>query len=636
MSIDSHRSPGAGPGSGPGSRPDRFPLRLALTYGVVAAAWITISSTLVPNVAPAGLAAVVEVAKGVLFVMVTASLLYLLAWRFVRGRRRTEEALLASQARHRLLTTAVEQAAEVVFITNPDGSIVYVNPAFERTYDYRRDEVLGMNPRLLRSGRHGQPFYQAMWATITAGETWSGRLTNRRRNGGLVESEAVISPVRDDDGRIASFISIQRDVTHELEIEQELEREARLRADLIEALDRLRALDGLDDIAAGICEEALALPEVDMAAVLSFTTPGVAMPIAVRVPPGIPIAPGHPLSPVRAAYLRERASRGPWFETWTPGSAQGALGEALSGAGVQGLAFAPLRSGRRLLGLVAVASATPGGAADLARHLPQITEFASAAGALLTPGLEADRRLGEVRDRILATVADRTFHPVFQPLIELGNQRVIGYEALTRFHDGIRPDHWFRNAQAVGLGIELELGCLRSALEAATRLPPDRLLGLNVSPELILAREPLRDLLAAARAGRRLVLEVTEHVAVDDYAALREALGTIGPNVELAVDDAGAGFASLRHIVELAPHFVKLDIGLVRDVDRDPARQALIAGMRHFAREIGCRLVGEGVETEAEAATLRKLEVDLAQGYLYGRPVPVDELAEPVAWGDRA
>lgn len=624
MSIDSRRAPDAGPGS----RPDRFPLRLALTYGVVAAAWITISSTLVPNVAPPGMEAIVEVAKGVLFVMVTASLLYALSWRFVRGRRTTEESLLASEARQRLLATAVEQAAEVVVITDPDGSIVYVNPAFERTYGYRRDEVLGLNPRLLRSGRHGKPFYRAMWATITAGETWSGRLTNRRRDGGLVESDAVISPVHDDHGRLANFIGIQRDITHELEVEQELEREARLRTGLIEALDRLRALDGLDDIAAGICEEALALPEVEMAAVLSFTTPGVAMPIAVRVPPGIPLAPGQPLSPVRTAYLRERASRGPWFETWTPASAQGPLGEALSVAGVQGLAFAPVRSGRRLLGLVAVASTTPGGAADLARHLPQITEFASAAGTLLTPGLEADRRLGEVRDQVLATIAARAFRPVFQPVVELGDGRVVGYEALTRFHDGTRPDHWFRNAQAVGLGTDLELACLHSALEAAARLPVDRALGLNVSPELILAREPLRDLLVGARAGRAIVVEVTEHVAIDDYQALREALAAIGSNVTLAVDDAGAGFASLRHIVELAPQFVKLDIGLVRDVDRDPARQALIAGMRHFAREIGCKLIGEGVETEAEAATLRRLGVDLAQGYLHGRPVPVDELAE--------
>ena len=624
MPIDSHRRPG----SKPGSRPDRFPLHLALTYGVVATGWIATSSTLVTDLAPPGMTAFAEVTKGLLFVMVTASLLYVLAWRFAHQRRRAEEALVASESRYRLLATAVEQAAESITITDPDGSIVYVNPAFERVYGYRRDEVTGMNPRLLRSGRHGQSFYGAMWATITAGRTWSGRLTNRGKNGSLTEHETVISPVRDDDGRIVNFIGIQRDVTHELEIERELERETRLRSDLIEALDRLRALDGLDEIAAGICEEALALPEVDMAAVVSFTTPGVAVPIAVRVPPGVSIAPGQPLSPSRATSLRERGSRGPWFEAWAPDDDQDAFGTALTEAGVQALAFAPLRSGRRLLGLIAVGSSTPSGAADLARHLPQITEFASAAGALLTPGLEADRRLGEVRDRVLATIAGQAFHPVFQPVVELASRRVVGYEALTRFHDGTRPDHWFRDAQAVGLGIDLELACLRSACAAAGRLPGNRWLGLNGSPELILARQPLRELLGGA--GRPIMLEVTEHVPVDDYETLRQAWSAIGTNVQLCVDDAGAGFASFRHIVELRPSYVKLDIGLVRGVDRDPARQALIAGMRYFALKTGCQLIAEGVETEAEAATLRSLAIDLGQGYLFARPVPLDELAEPV------
>ncbi len=746
MSIDSHQPPR----SGTGPRPDRFPLRLALTYGAVAALWIATSSTLASDLAPPGMLAFVEVVKGVLFVMVTASLLYVLAWRFVHQRRRSEEALVTSESRFRLLAerspdliyryrllpdrgfehvspaalemtgytpeehyadpdlglklvhpedlalleatcsgavepatpivlrwrrkdgsilwteqrnvqirdasgnviaiegvardvtarrtaeveraqpaTAVEQAAESIIITDPDGSIAYVNPAFERIYGYRRDEVASMNPRLLKSGRHGEPFYRAMWATITGGRTWSGRLTNRCKDGSLSEHETVISPVRDDDGRIVNFIGIQRDVTRELEIERELERETRLRSDLIEALDRLRALDGLDEIAAGICEEALALPEVDMAAVVSFTTPGVAVPIAVRVPPGVSIAAGQPIAPIRAADLRDRASRGPWFETWAPGDDQGAFGTALAEAGVQALAFAPLRSGRRLLGLIAVASSSPSGAADLARHLPQITEFASAAGALLTPGLEADRRLGEVRDRVLATIAGRAFHPVFQPVVELAGGRIVGYEALTRFHDGTRPDHWFRDAHAVGLGIDLELACLHSAREAAEGLPARRWLGLNTSPELILAHHPLGDLLAGT--GRPVMLEVTEHAAVDDYEALRQAWSAIGGDVHLCVDDAGAGFASLRHIVELRPEYVKLDIGLVRNIDRDPARQSLIAGMRYFALKTGCQLIAEGVETEAEAATLRSLAIDLGQGYLFARPVPLDELEDPVA-----
>jgi EAL domain-containing protein (putative c-di-GMP-specific phosphodiesterase class I) len=92
------------------------------------------------------------------------------------------------------------------------------------------------------------------------------------------------------------------------------------------------------------------------------------------------------------------------------------------------------------------------------------------------------------------------------------------------------------------------------------------------------------------------------------------------------VDDAGASFASLRHILELDPAFVKLDISLIRGIDRDPAKQGLVAGMRHFARTTKCRIIAEGVESEAEAQTLTELDVRLVQGYLFGRPAPLAPL----------
>jgi EAL domain-containing protein (putative c-di-GMP-specific phosphodiesterase class I) len=119
-----------------------------------------------------------------------------------------------------------------------------------------------------------------------------------------------------------------------------------------------------------------------------------------------------------------------------------------------------------------------------------------------------------------------------------------------------------------------------------------------------------------------VICEITEHVAIEDYPAIRSALERLA-GIRVAVDDAGAGFASFRHILELRPSFVKLDRSLVAGIDGDPVRQALIAGMRHFALAAGCFLVAEGIETEAELATLRELEVPLGQGYLLGRAEPV-------------
>ena len=117
-------------------------------------------------------------------------------------------------------------------------------------------------------------------------------------------------------------------------------------------------------------------------------------------------------------------------------------------------------------------------------------------------------------------------------------------------------------------------------------------------------------------------VEITEHAAIADYALFHATVADLRPRVELAVDDAGAGFASLRHILELRPDFVKVDRSIVAGLDADPARQALIVGLSHFVGAIHCRLIAEGIETEAERATLQTLDIRLGQGYLLGRPLP--------------
>jgi EAL domain-containing protein (putative c-di-GMP-specific phosphodiesterase class I) len=125
------------------------------------------------------------------------------------------------------------------------------------------------------------------------------------------------------------------------------------------------------------------------------------------------------------------------------------------------------------------------------------------------------------------------------------------------------------------------------------------------------------------------VLEVTEHAAIADYPAFRLAMSALGPKVKFAVDDAGVGFASLRHVLELHPAFVKLDRSLVTGLESDQARQAMIVGLKHFAGATGCRLIAEGVETEAELGELRRLEVDLGQGYFLGLPLPINDIVQP-------
>jgi len=216
---------------------------------------------------------------------------------------------------------------------------------------------------------------------------------------------------------------------------------------------------------------------------------------------------------------------------------------------------------------------------------------------------------------------------VFQPVVDLRDGRTIGYEALARFDDEpIRgPDHWFAEAEEVALGRELEIRSVKTALSYLPRLAPDQLLGINLSPATILTE--WRAGLGADVPWERVVVELTEHVVIEDYQSIQRALESFRKlGAGLSVDDTGAGFASLRHILDLAPDYVKLDISLCRGIDRDPARRALVSAMVAFTRETNCVLVAEGVETHEEQSTLSDLGVNLAQGYLLGRPAQLPGL----------
>ena len=224
------------------------------------------------------------------------------------------------------------------------------------------------------------------------------------------------------------------------------------------------------------------------------------------------------------------------------------------------------------------------------------------------------------RARLRRVLSAREYRPVFQPIVELAGRTAIGFEALTRFQDGTPPDVRFADATAVGLGAEFELAAIGAAVAEADRLPPNAFMTLNVSPVVVVtATASLGRLLGGV--DRAVVLELTEHAAIEDYGELRRALAALGP-VRIAVDDAGAGYASLRHILELEPAFAKVDVSIVRGLERDPFRQSIVAGLEYFALRTGCQLIAEGVETEAEAAALVELGIELAQGFLLGRPRP--------------
>lgn len=244
--------------------------------------------------------------------------------------------------------------------------------------------------------------------------------------------------------------------------------------------------------------------------------------------------------------------------------------------------------------------------AQLARELGQVRRH------------QVDEELTQLAKQVAVqdVLDDPSFHAVFQPVLDLKTHSVRGHEALTRFDgDPYRgPFEWFRDAFDVGLGHALELAAFDQALEAIPQLPGDTFLAINVSPGTVL-RPELFDRVGPEVAPR-LVLELTEHVPVEDYGTVLRALDRFrSRGARLAVDDTGAGFASLRHILVLQPDIIKLDISLVRGIDVDPARRALAAAMVSFANDTNTALVAEGIETADELDTLKHLGIDWGQGY---------------------
>lgn len=225
---------------------------------------------------------------------------------------------------------------------------------------------------------------------------------------------------------------------------------------------------------------------------------------------------------------------------------------------------------------------------------------------------------------VVGVLDSHSYTTVYQPIRCLTDCSVIGYEALTRFHAMPRksPILWFQQAERVGMGAALECAVARKALLGLRKLPKDVYLSINLSPATLLTS--LHKLNLEKYDLTRIVLEITEHSLIDNYEAIEVKLKPYrAKGLRLAVDDVGAGYASFRHILELAPDIIKLDRSLVQDINRNKYKMALSKAISLFARDLNINLVAEGVETLEELASLKEFGVDNGQGYFLGPPASI-------------
>jgi EAL domain-containing protein (putative c-di-GMP-specific phosphodiesterase class I)/GGDEF domain-containing protein len=250
-------------------------------------------------------------------------------------------------------------------------------------------------------------------------------------------------------------------------------------------------------------------------------------------------------------------------------------------------------------------------------------------GLEYTSGYSAS--LAQRRAAILELLREpETISTVFQPIVSLADGATLGFESLSRFRaePARPPDKWIAEAHAVGLGLEIEVECVRRACRHRDTIPGDAYLSVNMSPEAILFPEMDEALGTGSLEG--LVIEITEHEAVGDYARLASRLADYrGRGALVAIDDTGAGHASMRHVTQLAPDYIKVDRSLIHDLHLDHAKRALVRSMVTLEKELGASVVAEGIESAEELQALRELGVPLGQGFLLARPRPE---AVPAPW----
>ncbi len=232
-----------------------------------------------------------------------------------------------------------------------------------------------------------------------------------------------------------------------------------------------------------------------------------------------------------------------------------------------------------------------------------------------------------IRRRISRIIETGDVSFAFQPIIDLEEGTLVAAEVFARFDGNPKssPDLWFQDAHRTGLGMELELFTAAAALRELRNIPEGSTLAVNIGPEAILS-DRLTELLKSIDTSR-LIIELTEHLRVEDYTRLVKRFLQIRQlGVRLAIDDTGSGFSSFSHIIKLAPDIMKLDRELIRDIHKDPVRKSLTTAVVNFADETGTEVIAEGIETEDELATLKGLGIKYGQGFLLGKPGPLSML----------
>lgn len=550
----------------------------------------------------------------------------------------------------RKLSAVLEHSVNLLFITDRDGAIQYVNPTFEQVTGFTREEIIGQTPRVLSSGEGTNALYQELWNTILSGRTWRSTLKNRKRNGTYYWANSVITPIRDEKGQITHFLAVQEDVTEKMMNEERLNYLA-VHDELTGLMNRSRFIEEAEAwmLEAGPkgVTAALSIIDMDQFKLLNDTFGhGAGDEYLRRLGKVIKDLLDREYGEEPAAFdsrpLLSRLS-GDEYAVFFPGIDRKRGMDLIESirAEVEGFYFAEASS----------TLTVSAGVAFYPDHGLHMKELLSKADAAMYRAKELGRNRTHAyrpedqdlekmhsrlawKERIFKGIRENRFVPWFQPLLDLKTDGIHHYEALARLvsEDGkvLLPGAFIDIAERFGI-----VGLIdRVIIEKTMRTQAEEMtagrglsFGMNLSGKDLGDAELLdfikRKILETGAEPEMLVFEITETAAIGDLEkAIRFVKSLKETGCRFSLDDFGVGFTSFTYLKEMPVDYIKIDGSFIRKLDENPDDQVLVKAMTEMARGLRIKTIAEFVENEKTLSILRSFGVDYAQGYLIGKPSP--------------
>jgi diguanylate cyclase (GGDEF)-like protein/PAS domain S-box-containing protein len=553
--------------------------------------------------------------------------------------------------RLRLLSVALETAANGIFITSREGRIEYVNPAFERLSGYAAREAIGQTPRLLKSGRQTAEFYRTVWETILRGHAWQGRVVNRRRTGELYTVTQTITPIANGDGVVTHFVAIHDDVTSQVEAEQRL-RHMASHDFLTDLPNRYTLNERLDQEAQRVARHGgrLAVLLLDLDHFKSIND-------------NYGHDSGDQLLVQVARRMRETARATDTLARL--GGDEFALlqTDVHEPDGTADLALRLIRSlgppfeldGQQIYtgGSVGIAMSGEGRAdpAELMRQADLALYRVKEEGRngfrffedSMNDEIQGRMALGQEMHQALA---EGELYLEYQPQVDLRTRRLVGVEALVRWRHPRRgvvgPSQFIPIAEANGLIIPIGEWVLRTACAQARLWQEHGLAPIPVAVNLSGVQLKSPDLVDRVLAvldetgleARFLELELTETILMHASATLDQHLERLSRHgVRISLDDFGRAYSSLEYLRRFPLNKLKIDQSFVRDIDTSRRDAAILSAVISLAGKLDLQVIAEGVGPETHVDVLLKEGCHEGQGFFFARPLAPEEIAVLLAEG---